>query len=622
MRPAEMAHRISEQLLLKRMQVVYWWNGGRSPKINAGWDQFAFCAAKSPQLPQLPWSFCCDQDVINGSFQGTVGALGYEWSWRDRPGVWHEAPDTGRRWPKRFFGSIPYRAGNPYGDIRVAWEPSRLQHLIDLALIAEEAGDQQQAEKAIRLLERQFLTWCEDNPPWCGIHYISAMECGLRLMAVGHALDRARQRLDDLSAVWVRYAQMVEHHAGLIEKRLSLHSSIGNHTVAECAGLVYAGLLFPEFKGAARWLARGLAILESEADHQILADGGGVEQAFWYHLFVLDLYGLVLELLSKKRRSVPQVMVAAVERGRRFLGAFGDGPADLPPVGDSDSGFALSRYLRLSWIRPPVSRAGLMTFSDTGYSIIHRSDPSGLDILMDHGPLGMAPAYGHGHADALAVVLRRDGGDLATDPGTYTYTGDPQWRSYFRSTRAHNTVCVDGLDQSQQETAFLWSRPFQSRLHKAVVREDGTIVLLACHDGYRRIGVVHWRSVIRMPTGTIWILDYLKGDGVHELELNWHIDGQLAWRDKGGIAELTSGATTIRMQGGAGLRIKEGAVNPITGWKSTKYGVKQPITTITCEYRGKLPHEFITLVGRQGETDGAVLDENVILEIRGWTDEA
>ena len=35
------------------------------------------------------------------------------------------------------------------------------------------------------------------------------------------------------------------------------------------------------------------------------------------------------------------------------------------------------------------------------------------------------------------------------DPGRYTYAeGDPNWRHWFRGTAAHNTVTVDGRDQT------------------------------------------------------------------------------------------------------------------------------------------------------------------------------
>ena len=47
--------------------------------------------------------------------------------------------------------------------------------------------------------------------------------------------------------------------------------------------------------------------------------------------------------------------------------------------------------------------------------------------------------------------------ELLVDPGTYCYHGEPEWRSYFRSTRAHNTIEVDGVDQAVEAGPFMWS---------------------------------------------------------------------------------------------------------------------------------------------------------------------
>ena len=43
--------------------------------------------------------------------------------------------------------------------------------------------------------------------------------------------------------------------------------------------------------------------------------------------------------------------------------------------------------------------------------------------------------------------------DILADPGTYCYHGEPEWRSYFRSTIGHNTVEIGGRDQSAAERA-------------------------------------------------------------------------------------------------------------------------------------------------------------------------
>jgi len=617
MRPREIAHRIGEQIRLRWMRLIFSVNGGHGPDGALEWTQFKFCTATDAQLPSLLWRFPDDEEFLSSRLKGAVGALGYPWSWRDVRGAWHEAPDTGKQWPEVFFASIPYRAGNPYGDIRVAWEPSRLQHLIDLSWVASNINDER-GDQALRLLEKQFLSWCNENPPWRGIHYISAMECALRIISVAYALDRARIRLTAPPEVWGAYAGMVKAHADLIMRRLSLFSSTGNHTIAEAAGLVYAGLLFPEMKSSIRWLERGLGLLEVEADHQILPDGGGTEQALWYHLFVVDLYGLVAELLTSRRRKVPLPIVGALQRGRTFLSAFGNNPNALPAIGDGDSGFALSRHLRLNWQSAEVKQGRLTTFSYAGYSIVRNPERSGLELILDHGPLGMSPAYGHGHADALSVILRLGGEPVVIDTGTYTYTGHPKWRSYFRGTRAHNTVVVDNRDQAVQAASFQWSRPFSAELAKAIEMNDGSVKLLARHSGYQHLGVTHWRAILWEPSGVIWVWDYLDGAGTHQLQLHWHVDADAVPSGDGLYSvKIGQASVAIGIWGGE-LSHCSAATEPPGGWKSEVYGRKQPITTITCKCYGGVPHEFTTCISAQKPFVMKPFAPNVRAEFRKW----
>ena len=96
-----------------------------------------------------------------------------------------------------------------------------------------------------------------------------------------------------------------------------------------------------------------------------------------------------------------------------------------------------------------------------------RSSPSdGEEIWCrcDAGPHGFLSIAAHAHADALAVEVRYDGTDVLADPGTYCYHGEPRWRSYFRSTLAHNTIEVGGQDQSTSGGPFLWTRHARSGL--------------------------------------------------------------------------------------------------------------------------------------------------------------
>jgi hypothetical protein len=63
----------------------------------------------------------------------------------------------------------------------------------------------------------------------------------------------------------------------------------------------------------------------------------------------------------------------------------------------------------------------------------------------------------HALADALALVVGHDGVDILANPGTYCYHGEPEWRDWFRSTAAHNTLDIAGASQSKSGGPFLWS---------------------------------------------------------------------------------------------------------------------------------------------------------------------
>lgn len=589
----EVFHRIGEHVVLARLRCEHRFGETRPKEVEQPND-FQFCTETSDQLPTLSWNFGPTDDGIRQLLQGQWPALGFPWKWEPDSHLWSRAPDTAKAWPSVFFGSIPYHTGNPFGDIRIAWEPSRLQQLVSLALLAQQDTDH--AEQAIDLLENILASWVEANPPLTGIHYVSAMECALRLIAACHAVDLVRMRLRTQERTWTNLLQLVASHAPLITKRLSLYSSAGNHTIAEGCGLVYAGTLFPEFSGASEWKAVGMRILEQESARQVLPDGGGIEQAFGYQLFIIDLLGLVQALLEHHGESVPATIANSVRNGRTFLDSFGINQKNLPSIGDYDGGYALSRHLRISWAGDAVRNGRSITFADSGYSIFHVCSSSPFRLTFDHGALGMPPCFAHGHADALSVILSCGDQEILVDPGTYTYTGDAAWRTYFRGTRAHNTVIVDRLDQAVQETAFLWSQPFGTSVIYRNATPDGAVTVIASHDGYEgRLGVIHWRAVVYEPAGRWLIWDYLSGSGSHHLELNWHL-AVVPTPTKDGYALQSDGGFLHLLIDGGKTTLHQGKTNPISGWRSTEYGMKEPISTLCTTFTGTLPHEFITQI--------------------------
>ncbi|MFI5304745.1 MAG: alginate lyase family protein, partial [Nitrospiria bacterium] len=403
------------------------------------------------------------------------------------------------------------------------------------------------------------------------------------------------------------------------EKRLSLYSSKGNHTIAESAALIYTGVLFPEMHGANRWREKGLSILMSEAQYQILPDGGGVEQSFNYLAFISDLLGLVIKLLEHYQLAVPQEIKTGFIRGGCFLNRMSDNSKSLPSVGDSDNGFALSKYLNFK-NDEGRKNPGIETFSESGYTLFRNQDNPPATLIFDHGPLGMPPSYGHGHADALSIILRLGDLEILTDPGTYTYNGDPSWRSYFKSTCAHNTVTVDETDQAIQKASFIWSEPFQSRVISSEITPKGVFRILARHNGYSRLkeGVEHFRGISYVPSGYWLIWDYITGKGVHTLDLNWHLACDFV--QEGGKYRILNPIhpVSLSIQGGE-TSVYSGSTHPILGWNSPMYGVKEPITTLQTRYCGTLPHEFITRIKIDEVPQLSFFESTERFILKGWT---
>ncbi len=622
MPPSELAFRVAQQVGLCWFRMSQGFADSAEDCLPVeDLHRYAFCRASGPVLPDLPWADRIERTTSDRLLAGGLESADSEWRWRPSPDVWHQAPDTKRLWPRKFSSLISYRPGNPYGDIRAAWEPSRLQQLVSLGLLTQR-GDPPTAARAAVLLEAQLHSWVQANPLLEGIHYISAMECGLRILAVSHALDLARPALTDRRRTWTAYLRLVRGHAAFILRKLSKHSSSGNHTIAEAAGLLYAGCLLPECEEAGVWKEQGLQLLEAQAPRQILPDGGGVEQAFAYLVFVADLVGLAVRLLDHLGQTSSMGLHRAFTRARGCLRLLADRPEDVPPIGDADGGVALSRSLRLLWSEPRRRDDSLpvTVLEESGYSIIPSARGLRGLMLFDHGSLGMAPCYGHGHADALAVFFRYGGEDVLVDPGTGTYNGDRVWRTYFRSTRAHNTVTVDSLDQAEQAGTFLWAKPYDCRLVRRQELPGGGHLLLAVHTGYEsQVGVRHWRAVLFRPPAVWLVWDRLMGEGEHRLELNWHL-GSDPYPQPDGYRLLISGATVgLRVEGGS-THIHRGEVLPIQGWRSKAYGLREPISTLRTVASTTLPYEFLTTVWIEGYLRPPVIAEELLNDVRAWTD--
>jgi len=222
-------------------------------------------------------------------------------------------------------------------------------------------------------------------------------------------------------------------------------------------------------------------------------------------------------------------------------------------------------------------------FADAGITLLRTNGDNEIWCRCDGGPHGYLSIAAHAHSDALSIEVRYAGVDILADPGTYCYHGEPAWRSYFRSTIAHNTIEVGGQNQSAEGGPFLWLRHAQAR--EIEVIDDGDIAMwTAQHDGYSSLNppALHRRSVLLdRASRSIDIIDEVEG-GDHEVRLAFHfgpdvhveLDGSwavLAWPDA-----VVPGAARLELPHDLRWSLHKGETEPIAGWYSPGLGRRIP----------------------------------------------
>jgi uncharacterized heparinase superfamily protein len=338
---------------------------------------------------------------------------------------------------------------------------------------------------------------------------------------------------------------------------------------------------------AAARVAVARDVLLHELDTQVFPDGASREQSFGYHRFVTELFELAAIVDRKRGAGFPHAAIDRIARMREFAHAMGaGGPA--PRYGDDDDGHVLGDGLHV-WDRtaPHPDVLASQAFTDAGHYLLQAGAAGErVSVHVRCGPFGLGRLAAHAHADELSVTLRLFGDEVLVDPGTYDYFRDAEWRRYFRSTAAHNTVSVDGCDQADMAGAFLWDRHPSARLCTWDPScAGGTAV--AQHLGYTRLDdpVVHTRAVeLDAVQRRLTVVDCLEARGAHDYSLAFHVAPRCrvrrAERPRELVIATPHAMVAVTLDPVLDVDVVRGQVDPIAGWASRAYHRKCPIDTI------------------------------------------
>lgn len=581
--------------------------------------------------------FASEQDatlrLASDLLQHKLCIFGYEFNLGSQIG-WHRDPLTGREWPSVYWADIDIRDGQTVGGVKWVWELNRHHHLVTLGKAYFLSGDERYAQ----VVCAQLADWVQNNPPYIGINWTSPLELAIRLINWTWALAFVRRSAALTLDLFEAVLQSMAVQAGYVSRHLSAYSSANNHLIGEAAGLAVVGLCFLWLPRAECWRQTGLSILAREVERQIYPDGVPAEQAMAYLGFVLDCNLLAWRLAELNGLDVPQVWYKRLEAACNFICAVMDEGGHVPAIGDSDDAWVvrlddrptasnfhsilataaamlkrpdfkaragrwdeksywllghlgLAAYEALPAHAPPIAS---QVFKAGGYCVMRAP---GRVLTFDCGPLGYLSTAVHGHADALSLMVSVEGQPILVDSGTYVYQEGSAWRDFFRSTAAHNTVVVDGQDQSEMQGTFLWGRKAQASL---LQWESGAEYDLAIaeHDGYARLGVIHRRTILFVKPDWCLVVDQLNGQGNHHLEQTWHLPTAACVQINTDGVELIIGDIRAMIAPvdipEAEVAVRLGEESPMQGWVSPHYGQRRPAPVLSFSGRVDLPVRWVT----------------------------
>jgi len=546
---------------------------------------------------------------------------------------WHLDQVHGKRAPSKPWFKIRYLYFEQVGDHKITWELNRHQHLVTLA----KAYCLTHEERFATELLNQWYHWQQANPYPRGINWASSLEVAFRSLSwlwvrhllVGSSAAPASFQLDLLRAL----ALNGRH----INRYLSTYYSPNTHLLGEAVALFFIGTLCPQLPRGRRWQQRGWEILLREAERQVRADGMHFEQSTYYHVYAADLFLHARTLATRNGISIPAGFDQTLERMLEVLCSLSQAGV-TPRFGDDDGGRlfdprrnhpenlldplatgavvfgrtdfkAAARGLREEtlWLLGPQGMAQFEQLpvgkpsqasrglENSGFYVMASAEPVPQQLVIDAGPQGAFSA-GHGHADALSVQLSINGQEWLVDPGTFCYISSGAERNQFRGTAAHNTLQVDGLDQADPTGTFSWHR-LPTTLTERWVSGETCDLFVGSHTGYRRLAepVEHRRSIFHRKSQFYMVRDVAVGEGVHRLDLFWHLAPAVlpttasekaivfSARDDGHLALLP-------VEGhGWSQELIQGRVSPV-------YGKAEPSPVLRFHTQALLPAEFAILL--------------------------
>lgn len=523
-------------------------------------------------------------------------------------------------YPPVFCGDDIDWATSPVPDNEWVWQLNRMYFWDSMARVYRATGDEKYAGEWCS----QLTDWTKKNPNDSAHDYAwRSIEAGIRAYSWTGLFQYFIDSPHFNAEVLVAFLNSMHDHASYL---MTQYRSKSNWALMEAEGLAFTAIFLPEFRESGIWREEAFRRLNSEISLQVYPDGYQRELAMGYHVGSIDwfLRTLNLAVMNGFDDAFP-------ENYLRIIGKMCEVPVKMTfpdgsstQFGDSWAGNPGMYYTKIrKWAEMfgrkdflyvasegregliPDSTAWAMPLSGF-YSMRSDWNKDAVCLVLKCGPDG----GGHSHPDNGTFELYAGGRHLMPDAGSYIYSGDPEGRQWFRQTKVHQTLTLNGADSDYAPKLLLW---------KPGEKLD---VLVVENKSYPDL--THRRAVMFVEKKFFIIVDEAIGEARGDIDLHFQFaPGGAVFDHNKMLARSDSGeGWNVGVQAMLRKRVKmieeDGQVSFIYGEKERRpafcYSVRKEkrnqnirFITLVFPYQGIQPDVKVKPAGRSGPGDPGIL---------------
>jgi heparan-sulfate lyase len=530
-------------------------------------------------------------------------------------------------YPPYFCGEDINWGLRPVPDNEWVWQLNRMGFWQSMSLAYWHTGDEKYAKEWCF----QLLDWTRKNPHDKAHDFAwRSIEAGIR----GYGWTTLFQRfLDSPSftpAVLAAFLNSCYDHASFLMTRYSKGS---NWALMEAEGMAFIAFTFPEFRNSEAWRTEAISRFNKEITNQVYPDGHQRELAMGYHMGCIGWFTRTYDLAKMNGLTdvFPASYISTVEKMCEVPMKLGLPDGSSTQFGDSWKGSPGGLWRNMKEWAKLYNRSDFLYLSSEGkegtvpsatayaldksglYSMRSGWNKDAICLVLKCGPNG----GGHSQPDNGTFELYAGGRGLMPDAGCYIYSGDPENRAWFRQTKVHQTITLNGANTAYAPKLLLW-KPGEE-----------CDILVVENAGYKNL--THRRAVLFVDKKYFIIVDEATGTGTGDVNLHFQLGPGKAVFDKDNYSvrsDFADGWNVLvktMKQSGLTLNEEEGQISFIYTKKeprpafSFRIQKKYPAKgvryiTVVAPYSGKKPEIKATL---SGNTAIGSTNIELIIEVNG-----